>query len=134
VAIGTGSSIGEDTERLVEQVARSGATALTDTALAERLGALIADGMVGSLLDLRSTLRRIGGEAAGAESSIRKLVGVAHRQHLADLALDLAGTDGTSACDEANGVLLARALSIAGGTTQVLLSVVGERLLGLPRD
>jgi alkylation response protein AidB-like acyl-CoA dehydrogenase len=30
--------------------------------------------------------------------------------------------------------LLTRCLSIAGGTTQILLSLVGERVLGLPRE
>jgi hypothetical protein len=30
--------------------------------------------------------------------------------------------------------LLSRCLSIAGGTSQILLSVVAERALGLPRD
>jgi 3-oxochol-4-en-24-oyl-CoA dehydrogenase len=35
---------------------------------------------------------------------------------------------------EASGeFLLARCLSIAGGTTQILLNQVGERVLGLPR-
>jgi 3-oxochol-4-en-24-oyl-CoA dehydrogenase len=31
-------------------------------------------------------------------------------------------------------MLLSRCLSIAGGTTQVLRSLVGERVLGLPRE
>ena len=30
--------------------------------------------------------------------------------------------------------LLTRCLTIAGGTTQILLTLVGERLLGLPRE
>jgi 3-oxochol-4-en-24-oyl-CoA dehydrogenase len=30
--------------------------------------------------------------------------------------------------------LLTRCLSIAGGTSQILLSLVGERVLGLPRE
>jgi 3-oxochol-4-en-24-oyl-CoA dehydrogenase len=30
--------------------------------------------------------------------------------------------------------LLTRCLSIAGGTTQILLSLMAERLLGLPRE
>jgi alkylation response protein AidB-like acyl-CoA dehydrogenase len=31
-------------------------------------------------------------------------------------------------------VLLSRALTIGGGTTDVQLNIIGERLLGLPRD
>jgi alkylation response protein AidB-like acyl-CoA dehydrogenase len=40
------------------------------------------------------------------------------------------GADGSTA-DE---FLLTRCLSIAGGTTQILLSLVAERQLGLPRE
>jgi alkylation response protein AidB-like acyl-CoA dehydrogenase len=130
VAIGNGSSIGEDTERLVARLADSP----PDPLVAERLGGLVADGLAGSLLDLRSTLRQLSGAPAGAESSVRKLLGVEHRQQLADLVFDVAGADALTAGDAAFGVLLTRALSIAGGTTQVLRNVVAERLLGLPRE
>ncbi|WP_308296262.1 acyl-CoA dehydrogenase family protein [Streptomyces sp. ISL-96] len=33
-----------------------------------------------------------------------------------------------------HGLLMSRCLTIAGGTTQVQLNVVAERILGLPRD
>jgi hypothetical protein len=69
---------------------------------------------------------------------VQKLVGVRERQDSAQLALDLLADDvvlgrgeGPAALHEA---LVTRCLSIAGGTTQVLLNVVGERILGLPRD
>ena len=41
------------------------------------------------------------------------------------------GPDGLSLLDTT--VLLTRCLSIAGGTTQVLLNQIAERVLGLPR-
>lgn len=48
------------------------------------------------------------------------------------------GPDTTSPPDSAAGAvyafLLSRCLSIAGGTSQILLSVVAERALGLPRE
>ena len=39
-----------------------------------------------------------------------------------------------AAADAVHEFLLTRCLSIAGGTTQILLSVVAERVLGLPRE
>ena len=34
----------------------------------------------------------------------------------------------------ARQVLLTRALTIGGGTTDIQLNIIGERMLGLPRD
>jgi hypothetical protein len=53
-------------------------------------------------------------------------------------ALTLCGPDGAAsdgpAADAVHGFLLSRCLSIAGGTSQILLNVVAERALGLPRE
>jgi alkylation response protein AidB-like acyl-CoA dehydrogenase len=128
VAMGRGSSLGEDVERLV-----AGATEPT-----ELLGSLVAEGLAVSLLDLRATLRQLAGGDPGAESAVRKLVGVQHRQAVAEAALLWCGSRG-AVVDEGtreaiHQFLLSRCLSIAGGTTQILLSLVGERVLGLPRE
>jgi hypothetical protein len=48
-----------------------------------------------------------------------------------DYCLSLA--DGAAA-NAVHEFLLTRCLSIAGGTSQILLSMVAERVLGLPRD
>jgi alkylation response protein AidB-like acyl-CoA dehydrogenase len=130
VAIGGGSAVGESVQSLVSTV---DASALDDVAL-DRLGGLVALGVAGSVLDLRAALRRLGGQDPGAESSVRKLLGVQHRQEVAEFALELAGT-GTLLADgpAQHEFLLTRCLSIAGGTTQVLRSLTAERLLGLPR-
>jgi alkylation response protein AidB-like acyl-CoA dehydrogenase len=42
-------------------------------------------------------------------------------------------TDDDLAREAVHEMLLTRCLSIAGGTTQVLRNVAGERILGLPR-
>jgi alkylation response protein AidB-like acyl-CoA dehydrogenase len=104
----------------------------------ERLGALIAQGSTGSLLDLRAALRRLDGQDPGPESSVRKLLGVRHRQEVAETALELHGQDALIVDESTSAAqhefLLSRCLSIAGGTTQVLLKLAAERLLGLPRE
>jgi hypothetical protein len=128
VAMGGGSSLGEAVERLLA------AAPVPD----ERLGALVAQGLAVSLLDLRATLRRLDGRDPGPESSVRKLVGVRHRQDVAEAALELAGPDG-AAGDGASAALvheflLSRCHSIAGGTTQILSTLAGERILRLPRE
>ena len=69
----------------------------------------------------------------GAHPAIRKLIGVAHRQAVAETALELLGPAGAAETQASGEFLLTRCLSIAGGTTQILLNQVGERILGLPR-
>ncbi|MGK3203919.1 acyl-CoA dehydrogenase family protein [Amycolatopsis sp. MEPSY49] len=130
VALGSGSAVGESVRSLVSTVDVSA----LDGAALDRLGALVADGVAGSVLDLRAALRRLEGQDPGAESGVRKLLGVSHRQEVAEFALELAGAGALVAGGAAqHEFLLTRCLSIAGGTTQVLRSLTAERLLGLPR-
>ncbi|MFC4001042.1 acyl-CoA dehydrogenase family protein [Prauserella oleivorans] len=129
VALGGGSSVGEAVEALV---------ATCPGIDPERLGALVVQGSVVSVLGLRDTVRRLDGQEPGPESSVRKLLGVRHRQDVAEVALDHLGEQAVAVDDTTAAAqqefLLSRCLSIAGGTTQVLLNVVAERLLGLPRQ
>ena len=69
----------------------------------------------------------------GVHPAVRKLLGVEDRQAAAERALTALGPDGAVAGPESFEFLLTRCLSIAGGTTQVLLNQVAERVLGLPR-
>ncbi|MEU9608202.1 acyl-CoA dehydrogenase [Streptomyces sp. NPDC048057] len=103
-----------------------------------RIGALAAEAHALGCIDLRTTLLRVSGLEPGAGASVRKLVQTLHQQRTAELALELRGPDG--AVREGAGeravheLLMSRCLTIAGGTTQVQLNVVAERILGLPRD
>src|SRR6266516_5721175 len=109
-----------------------------DPAVAEQVGAVVAGGLAGSLMDLRAALAQLAGAGDTHRAAVRKLVGVAHRQSVAETALVLCVPDGAAsdgpAAEAVHAFLLSRCLRIARGTTQILLSVVAERALGLPRE
>jgi alkylation response protein AidB-like acyl-CoA dehydrogenase len=133
VAMGAGSSVGAAVEDLIGLVGGA-----ADPVVLDRVGALVAEGMAVSLLNLQAVMAQLRGADPGPLAAVRKLVGVRHRQDVAEAALDLSGPAGAAADGDAtallNEFLLTRCLSIAGGTTQILLSLVAERLLGLPRE
>ena len=135
-AMGRGSAFGDEVDTLLGQVSAAGLDG--DPAVMEQVGGLVAGGLARSLLDLRATLAELGGAEPGQQAAVRKLIGVAHRQAVAEAALTLSGPDGAAtdaaAADAVHEFLLTRCLSIAGGTSQILLSLVGERVLGLPRE
>jgi hypothetical protein len=134
IAMGGGSSLGDAVERLVDLAAGGSTADPLDERTGNRLGELIAAGLACSLLDVRAALRKLEGTDGGAEASVRKLVGVRHRQAVAEAGLDLVGPSGALDGEQLYAFLQTRCLTIAGGTTQVLLSLAAERLLGLPRD
>jgi alkylation response protein AidB-like acyl-CoA dehydrogenase len=102
------------------------------------LGRLVADENVLAAIDLRTTLSALDGLDPGAGGSVRKLVSAPHAQRVAAYALELCGEAGAVyegvGREAGHAVLMSRCLTIAGGTTQVQLNVVAERILGLPRD
>jgi len=136
VAMGAGSSVGEAVEQLLTLATQTGSA--DDPVTRQRIGALVADGMAVCLLDFQAVLAQLHGADPGPLAAVRKLAGVGHRQAVAEAALELTGAAG-AAGDSGSAAtlqefLLTRCLSIAGGTTQILLSLVAERLLGLPRE
>jgi alkylation response protein AidB-like acyl-CoA dehydrogenase len=127
-----GSHLGDSPERAVRLIT-SGEAADQGTAV----GRAVAWATVVRLLATRSTLRSLAGQGPGPESSVAKLVGVRSRQDSAELVVELLGprvfTGDDLAREALHEQLMTRCLSIAGGTTQVLRNVAGERILGLPR-
>ncbi|MFI7286537.1 acyl-CoA dehydrogenase [Streptomyces anulatus] len=110
-----------------------------DGATRTRIGALAAEAHALACVGLRTTLQQVSGREPGAGASVRKLVQTVHQQKVAELTLELLGPDGAvdepAAAERAlHGFLMSRCLTIAGGTTQIQLNVVAERILGLPRD
>ncbi len=123
--------LSEELEALLAAAAQGG---FSDPVAVDQLGARLAEGLALAAMDDRAAT----GQGPGMSPAVRKLLGVAHRQAVAETALTLCGSGGAAADGDAGAAvhefLLTRCLSIAGGTTQILLTMVAERELGLPRD
>jgi hypothetical protein len=111
---------------------------LQDPVTLDRLGYLLAEAQSLAQLGMRATLRSVGGLQPGSESSVGKLLGAEFDQRVHEFGLDICGPDGAlyegDAFMSAYGVLQSKCMTIAGGTSEVQRNVIGERLLGLPRD
>ena len=127
VAMAQGTALGNPMEELLHSVAE------LDAAQQDRLGELIVTAQVGSLLDQRIAQLAVVGEDPGPQASARKLIGVRYRQGLAEFRMELAEGAGIVDSTQVHDFLNTRCLTIAGGTEQILLTMAGERLLGLPR-
>lgn len=136
VALSHDSSLGSGGEALLEIAAARPEE--MDHARLTTLGAILGDAQSGGLLGLRTTLRSVAGHQPGAEASIAKLSGVEHLQEVWETAVEWQGSaalTGEGPRQDATWWFLnSRCMSIAGGTTEVQLNIIGERLLGLPRD
>ncbi|MER7007860.1 acyl-CoA dehydrogenase family protein [Dactylosporangium sp. NPDC000555] len=113
-------------------VARAGGR--DDPATAVALGLLAADQHALHSLILRSVLLRLSGLRSGAESSVLKVAAAEHHRAVATAALDLLGPDGASASDASRDYLGVPARLIGGGTMEIQLNVIAERVLRLPRE
>ncbi len=105
---------------------------------ASRVGAHIARTQAMSALNLRSAYRAVAGGGPGPEGNVAKLLLAELGHEAAAILAELAGPDGAFLEGEgamaATLVLMNRAMSIAGGTSEIKRNQIGERILGLPRD
>jgi 3-oxochol-4-en-24-oyl-CoA dehydrogenase len=129
IAMATGTALGNPMEELLKVLAEID----LDVAQQDRLGRLIVTAQTGALLDQRIAQLAVGGQDPGAQSSVRKLIGVRYRQALAEYMMDVTEGGGLVENRAVHDFLNTRCLTIAGGTEQILLTVAAERLLGLPR-
>jgi alkylation response protein AidB-like acyl-CoA dehydrogenase len=136
VSLSSDSAFGGALEAVLARVADH--AEMQDPVTLDRLGYLLAEAQSLAQLGMRATLRSVGGLQPGAESSVRKLLGAEFEQRVHEFGLDVCGPDGAvtegDAAVSAHGVLQSKCLTIAGGTSEVQRNVIGERLLGLPRD
>ncbi|CDO86564.1 acyl-CoA dehydrogenase [Mycobacterium triplex] len=111
-----------------------------DQVAQHRAGQLIAEGHAAKLLNLRSTLLTLAGGDAMPSAAISKLLSMRTGQGYAEFAVSSFGTDAAIGDpDQLPGkwgeyLLASRATTIYGGTSEVQLNIIAERLLGLPRD
>jgi alkylation response protein AidB-like acyl-CoA dehydrogenase len=112
-----------------------------DPLVRQRLADLwIKEKLLGMMMR-RATDSVLAGRRAGPEGSLAKLMTSRLMRELASCGLQMAGPASIAwdTATPAAGLLAKRVeivvgLSIAGGTDEILLNTVGERVLGLPRE
>ncbi len=144
---------GQGTDRLVEiaraQVATTGVR--LDAVLRDRLVGCVIEERIRSWTNLRVRAGLKAGRPPGPASSIGKVIQGALNQRVQLVAVEMLGaaalawpgpesptpSDGDWAATmpaQLRGMLRSRANTIEGGTTEVNKNILGERVLGLPRE
>jgi alkylation response protein AidB-like acyl-CoA dehydrogenase len=143
VAIGAGGSsqsLSSDGYGSVLRLARArGCT--DDPVVRQELAELYVLERILSLLGMRIREALVSGRAPGPEGSVAKLAATILGKRSASVRMAIAGAGGLAWADDdegggdaASAFLFAPMLGIAGGTTEIQKNIIGERVLGLPKD
>ena len=142
VAIGAGGGGGRSSgsfaslSRLAREHGKTG-----DPVVRQGLAELYIRQSILGYIGMRIRAAAKAGQAPGPEGSIAKLSGAQLARFSSDLGMTIAGASGAAwRADDAKGarwstaVLNAPASAIAGGTNEIQRNIIGERVLGLPKE
>ncbi|MEO1061070.1 MAG: acyl-CoA dehydrogenase family protein [Actinomycetota bacterium] len=142
VAIGTGAKSGVTTptyDMLASLAKRRGRT--DDPVVRQELMKVYSEETAKSLVSMRTRAELKAGRAPGPGGSLGKLHGAVIARMTRSLALELDGPAGLAwGGDDESGskwstlVLRSFSANIAGGTDEIQKNIIGDRVLGLPRE
>jgi alkylation response protein AidB-like acyl-CoA dehydrogenase len=121
---------------------RNGRPATEDPLIRQKLAQLYTEVEILRLSTYRSITRFQRGQRPGPEGSIEKLFWSETTQRLFEVAMEILGPQGQLVKGSKGTVdsghwsyqfLRSRADTIAGGTSEILRNIIGERVLGLPK-
>jgi len=133
--------MGPSFEECMDEIRRRGAG--DDPLTRQRAAKIYSDGFVTELLTQKIVNALLNGEDPSPYASIRKAKTDLNAQVMLDFITDLAGPDGMLGLQNLESeetdpwhwaYLFSRALTIGGGTSEIQRNIIGERLLGLPRE
>jgi alkylation response protein AidB-like acyl-CoA dehydrogenase len=131
---GSGGQIGFDVDDLIKLLDSVPADVAAN--YVRRVGEVIAEIHTLRLLNLRRASRAIAGAEPGPEGNVTKLLVAESGQHLTELGIALAGSAAVVGQNQKliRSYMGSRAMTIAGGTSEITRNTIAERILGLPRD
>lgn len=131
---GSGGATGFTADDLVKLL--DSVPAETGAHFVRRAGEVIAETHTLRLLNLRRVTRAIAGSEPGPEGNVTKLLVAESGQRMTELAMELAGSAAVVGQTPTltQSYLGNRAMTIAGGTSEITRNTIAERILGLPRD
>lgn len=140
VAIGSGTTAGirtERSDRLIDESRKRGID--TDAAVRQKLMQLRILETCLSLVAMRTRAELKAGRTPGPGGSVGKLATVRIADLHTEVSMAIAGASGVAWEDEADAFWQRQALTslqagIAGGTSEIQRNIIGDRVLGLPRD
>jgi alkylation response protein AidB-like acyl-CoA dehydrogenase len=141
VAIGTGSTSGIKTPNykwLSDEAKRRGTS--TDPVIRQALASLYSQEATKSLVAMRTRAELKAGKAPGPGGSLGKLHGAKIARMTRSMALEITGPEGIAWDESSNAEKFAKMVvgsfsaNIAGGTDEIQKNIIGDRVLGLPRE
>jgi alkylation response protein AidB-like acyl-CoA dehydrogenase len=127
---------------LAKRIPRNGGSAWDDTGIRQKVAGFACEAAALRYGNLRQLTRRLKGLPPGPEGSISKLGVSDLHLKMSKFAIELLGPysqfehGADHALDGGSWnyrMLMARALTIAGGTSEIQHNIIGERVLGLPK-
>ncbi|MFT7649411.1 MAG: alkylation response protein AidB-like acyl-CoA dehydrogenase [Candidatus Poriferisodalaceae bacterium] len=142
VAIGTigGGKISQPNYKVLVAAAEAG-NCLDDLNVRQDLARVYSMETAKSLMAMRTRAEQQAGKTPGPGGSLGKLFGSNVKWLMRDILMNMAGPASQAwSSDNESGGLLAKetvgsfSSSIAGGTDEIQRNIIGDRVLGLPRD
>jgi alkylation response protein AidB-like acyl-CoA dehydrogenase len=132
-----------DAVMMARSLRRGSRPALDNDAVRQDIGRLYAAARVNVRLGQYNLSRALSGEADPGDAPLAKVLYSESNLALTEFGLGLQGSDALLTEDDPEAIaggwwqdafLYSRALTIAGGTNEVLRNIIAERSLGLPRE
>ncbi len=140
VAIGAGATSGITHDRadsLIEEATKRGI--IDDPTLRQKLMRIYTLETCQSLVSMRTRAEMQAGKTPGPGGSLGKLFSTNIMNYARDVSMEIVGASGVAWEGDTGGGWARTALSglqggIAGGTNEIQKNIIGDRVLGLPRD
>jgi len=131
-----------DVVRMVKEQQHGTREKIKDPVVRQKLAQFYIEAHVLKYMGLRSMTHRMREGKPGPQTSLGHLLDIESNQRLQDFVLNLQGpyaqlAGSKHAIDQGKwqtSFLMARGLSIGGGTSEIQRNIIGERVLGLPRS